>query len=243
MDGVRVLRKKEDEALLATENLKRSGLIPYLTETDSGISVIIHPGLVLNPERLRSVVNCCENPVIVFLRREAYARARSEFAMLCSISSSVGNQPEHYASLARQAIEHSQYDRLEAKVRMVCPRVHHLVIPYKDALSDPLVLLGPIRGSDQKAASTMASKVLRSQPDRNDSASREPLRAGILPRLIVGLYSRLILFSNGSYRIAKLAKRSFLGRIVMSRVRRSNPKLREIFDEEWQAVRTGRGQV
>ena len=113
----------------------------------------------------------------------------------------------------------------------------------KDALSDPLALLGPIRGSNQKAASTMVSKVLRSQPDRNDSASREPLRAGILPRLIVGLYSRLILFSNGSYRIAKLAKRSFLGRIVMSRVRRSNPKLREIFDEEWQAVRTGRGQI
>jgi len=238
-----VLRKKEDEALLATENLKRSGLIPYLTETDSDTSVIIHPGLVLYPERLRSVVNCCENPVIVFLRREAYARARSEFAMLCSISSGVANKPDHYASLARQAIEHSQYDKLEAKARTACPGVQHLVIPYKDALSNPLVLFGRISSSNQRIASMIVSKARRSQPDRNDSASRESLRAGILPKLIVGLYSRLILFSNGSYRIAKLAKRSFLGRIVMSRVRRSNPKLREIFDEEWQAVRTGRGQI
>ena len=100
---VNVLTKKEDDRLLNHFKLRESGVKPYITNKDSDVAVIVHPMLVVRPECLSALVESCETPVVVFLRRPAYERAKSEFQMLCSISSGADGSLEHYSELAQQA--------------------------------------------------------------------------------------------------------------------------------------------
>ena len=82
IEEVNVLKKKEEDRLLISSKLWESGVKPYITNKDTHISVIVHPMLAMRPECLRVLVECCETPMVVFLRRPAYERAKSEFQML-----------------------------------------------------------------------------------------------------------------------------------------------------------------
>ena len=194
--------------------------------------------LVVRPECLSALVESCETPVVVFLRRPAYERAKSEFQMLCSISSGADGSLEHYSELAQQAICHSQYNQLEAEIERICPGLQSLLIPYEKALSDPLVLLrAATRQAHRHSIDVSVMRPRQVEFDQNSSLSRQPLKPGPLPTIVRKAYSWLIRSSYVSYQLAKFLKKSTLGRSAASRLRRADTRLEKIFEKEWRVSR------
>ena len=238
IEEVNVLKKKEEDRLLISSKLWESGVKPYITNKDSYVSVIVHPMLVVRPECLRVLVECCETPMVVFLRRPAYERAKSEFQMLCSISSGADGNLEHYSGLAQQAICHSQYNQLEAEIERICPGLQSLLIPYEKALSDPLVLLrAATRQAHRYSIDVSVMRPHQIEFDQNSSLARQPLKPGPLPTIVRKAYSWLIRSSYVSYQLAKFLKKSSLGRSATSRLRGADTRLAKIFEKEWRVSR------
>mgnify|MGYP001158274757 CR=1 FL=1 len=234
VEGISVLKKKEDQRLLNRNYLQSADIDSLATVVPSKLTVIVHPQLVLNPECAEILVKSCEPVVVVFLRRDPYERAKSEFRMLCSISPGASTSISIVNSLAIEAIEHSCYEKLEDTVEHRCSNAKFLRIPYKLALEEPLRLL-EIAGVNISPYLDSFDQVLRnsSHLDRNLSDCRYPLRSGLVTEFARKVYSGMIDSSLSGYKLAKLLKRSSPGRFILARLHDKEINFDEVFDEFW----------
>jgi len=239
VEGISVLKRKEDRRLLNIDQIKIDGLDSLITTNRSDVTIIVHPTLVLYPECLKTVVESCGRTTIIFLRRDPYERARSEFRMLCSISpnsSLVISNKDSLENLATEAIRHSQYDRLENIVERKCLNTEFVRIPYKKVLEQPQVLL-EAAGLDVSLYSDSIDGVIGESKrlDSNKSNQRFLLKPGRISRYAKSTYSSLINSSTMGYKFAKALKRSEVGRFVQARLHDKKFDVDKAFVEYWKS--------
>lgn len=234
IEGISVLSKKEDSRVLDNIYLRSNDFNSLLTSAPSKVAVIIHPQLVFHPDCIHKVVKSCERAVIVFLRRDPYERAKSEFRMLCSIAPSASTSRLVINSLATEAIAHSQYEELESAVQNRCANTSIVRIAYRTALAEPLKLLEAL-GVDVSSYEESFNQVLSNNIylDRNLSNLRFPLRSGLSALVAKKIYSGMINGSVISYKLAKYFKNSTIGRLMMTRLRDKDININGLFEDIW----------
>jgi len=205
---VAVLKRKEDERLLKLSGtLSQSHFFNnFFDKPDASTFFLVHPGLVRRPKAVETLISILEAPpTIIFLRRDPYERALSEFLMLRSINGG-GQNNDFETRLARQAIDGSNYVPLETAVRKVCSGCCFQTLDYLAGVREPWTLL---QGGSSDLRRVVEHRLLQTgQLDANSVQDRRPLRRSAFALASQRLYSSLIHTSDTSYKFAKFLKNS-----------------------------------